>query len=146
MANTSALETLVELATKETDEATKRLGRAVRMSEEAQQKLVILQEYRDDYAARFQDNLATGLSPMTYRNYQLFIEKIDAAIVTQQEAVQQSKQRVEETRKAWQACERKRMTYGTLIQRAKQAAQEVENKRDQKLMDEFATRMAYYKR
>jgi flagellar FliJ protein len=54
MATPSALDTLIELATKETDEATKRLGRAIRVSEEAQQKLGILQQYRD-VTPRFQE-------------------------------------------------------------------------------------------
>lgn len=146
MATTSALETLVDLATKETDEATKRLGRAVRSREEAQQKLGLLEQYRDDYAAQFQKTLSAGLSPMAYRNYQLFIEKIDDAIRTQESVVQDAGQHVEQARQAWQACERKRMTYNTLTTRAKDAASRKEAKADQKLMDEYAARIAYYKR
>lgn len=146
MATTSALETLIELATKETDEATKRLGRAVRTSEEAQQKLVILEQYRDDYALRFQENLASGLTAMSYRNFQLFIEKIDSAITGQQNVVRITVQRVADARAAWQACERKRMSYDTLATRAKQTAQLRENRRDQKQTDEHASRITFYKR
>ncbi|MBP0596975.1 flagellar export protein FliJ [Herbaspirillum sp. LeCh32-8] len=146
MATPSALETLIELATKETDEATKRLGRAIRVSEEAQQKLVILQQYRDDYAARFQDTLTTGLTALSYRNFQLFIEKIDTAITGQQDVVRNSQQRVAEARTAWQACERKRMSYDTLAARAKEKELKKENKRDQKAMDEHAARITFYKR
>jgi len=146
MATTSALETLIELATKETDEATKRLGRAVRTSEEAQQKLVILEQYRDDYALRFQESLTSGLTAMSYRNFQLFIEKIDSAISGQQNVVKNSQQRVADARAAWQACERKRMSYDTLAARAKQTAQLRENRRDQKQTDEHASRITFYKR
>ncbi|WP_034293299.1 flagellar export protein FliJ [Herbaspirillum sp. RV1423] len=146
MATTSALETLIELATKETDEATKRLGRAVRASEEAQQKLVILEQYRDDYALRFQESLSSGLTAMSYRNFQLFIEKIDSAISGQQSVVRNAQQRVAEARAAWQACERKRMSYDTLATRAKQTAQLRENRRDQKQTDEHASRITFYKR
>ena len=146
MATPSALETLIELATKETDEATKRLGRAIRVSEEAQQKLVILQQYRDDYAARFQDTLTNGLTALSYRNFQLFIEKIDNAIVGQQNVVVVTQQKVVEARTAWQACERKRMSYDTLAARAKEKEVQKENKRDQKAMDEHASRITFYKR
>lgn len=146
MATPSALDTLIELATKETDEATKRLGRAIRVSEEAQQKLGILQQYRDDYAARFQDTLTTGLTALSYRNFQLFIEKIDVAITGQQDVVRNSQQRVADARAAWQACERKRMSYGTLAARAKDKELRKENKRDQKAMDEHAARITFYKR
>jgi len=146
MATTTALETLIELATKETDEATKRLGRSVRTSEEAQQKLVILEQYRDDYALRFQESLSSGLTAMSYRNFQLFIEKIDSAITGQQNVVKNAQQRVAEARAAWQACERKRMSYDTLATRAKQTTQLRETRRDQKQTDEQASRITFYKR
>ncbi|HZG22895.1 MAG TPA: flagellar export protein FliJ [Herbaspirillum sp.] len=146
MATPSALDTLIELATKETDEATKRLGRAIRVSEEAQQKLGILQQYRDDYAARFQETLTNGLTALAYRNFQLFLEKIDNAIDGQQNVVQSSQQRVAEARAAWQACERKRMSYDTLAVRARDKETRKENKRDQKAMDEHAARISFYKR
>jgi flagellar FliJ protein len=146
MATPSALDTLIDLATKETDEATKRLGRAVRVSEEAQQKLAILQQYRDDYAARFQDTLTAGLTALSYRNFQLFLEKIDVAIEGQENVVRSSQQRVAESRLAWQACERKRMSYNTLATRARDKELKKENKRDQKTMDEHAARMFFYKR
>jgi len=146
MATPSALDTLIELATKETDDATKRLGRAIRVSEEAQQKLVILQQYRDDYAARFQETLTNGLTALAYRNFQLFLEKIDNAIDGQVNVVQSSQQRVAEARAAWQACERKRMSYDTLATRARDQEMRKENKRDQKSMDEHAARISFYKR
>ena len=134
------------MATKETDEATKRLGRAIRVSEEAQQKLGILQQYRDDYAARFQETLTNGLTALAYRNFQLFLEKIDNAIDGQVNVVQSSQQRVAEARTAWQACERKRMSYDTLATRARDQEMRKENKRDQKSMDEHAARISFYKR
>lgn len=146
MATTSALETLIELAIKETDEASKRLGRAVRTSEEAQQKLVILEQYRDDYAQRFQENLSSGLTAMNYRNFQLFIEKIDHAIAAQQGVVRTTQLRVADARAAWHACERKRMSYDTLVTRARQIEQVRDNRREQKQMDEHASRITFYKR
>ncbi|MBB5392926.1 MULTISPECIES: flagellar export protein FliJ [unclassified Herbaspirillum] len=146
MATPSALETLIDLATKETDEATKRLGRAIRVGEEAQQKLAILQQYRDDYAARFQETLTTGLTALSYRNFQLFIEKIDTAITGQQDVVYSTQQKVADARLAWQACERKRMSYDTLATRAREKQLQQENRRDQKTTDEHASRITFYKR
>ncbi len=51
MATPSALNTLIDLANKETDEAAKRLGAALRVCEEADQKLDLLMQYRNDYAS-----------------------------------------------------------------------------------------------
>ncbi len=146
MATSSAIHTLIELATQETDEAAKRLGRAVRASEESQQKLTLLQQYREDYAARFQANLAAGLSASGYRNFQVFIDKLDSAIVSQQHVVDEAERRVAHERGAWQASERKRMSYDTLATRAQKEMQKQENRRDQKQSDEHAARLMSYKR
>lgn len=146
MATNPALETLIELATNQTDEAAKRLGRAIRACEDTEQKLALLLQYRDDYEARFKTGLSNGISAAGYRNFQLFLDKLDTAIAGQQQIVQDAKRRIVDERGAWQSCERKRMSFDTLATRAQQVEQRKENKRDQKLMDEFATRQANYKR
>lgn len=146
MAINSALDTLIELATNQTDEAAKRLGRAIRACEDTEQKLALLLQYREDYDTRFKAGLANGISPAGYRNFQLFLDKLDTAIAGQQQIVQDAKRRIVDERGRWQSCERKRMSFDTLATRAEQEQQRKENKRDQKLMDEFATRQANYKR
>ena len=146
MANRSALDTLIELATTETEEAAKRLGLAVKACAETETKLTLLQDYRAEYAARFQTSMAAGLSAMGYRNFQLFMDKLDTAIGSQQHVVTAAKKRVEERRTAWQAGERKRMSYGTLVTRAQQEQQQRDSKRDQKAMDEHAARQHLYKK
>ena len=146
MATSSALDTLIELATTETDEAAKRLGQCMKAAEETEQKLALLMQYRDDYAARFQQNLTTGLTAMGYRNFQLFMDKLEQAINSQKLVVRDAHVRVERERTAWQASERKRMSYGTLANRALKSKQLAESKRDQKQTDEHAARQFLYKR
>lgn len=145
MATRSALDTLIELATNDTAEAAKRLGMAIKATQEAEQKLTMLQEYRTEYSVRFETSMATGLSAAGYRNFQLFMNKLDTAISGQSEVVREAKKRVEERTRAWQENERKRMSFDTLSTRAKQAEHKLENKRDQKLMDEHAARQYNYK-
>jgi flagellar FliJ protein len=146
MATPSALETLIELATSATDEAAKRLGHAIRATEKAEKKLELLQQYREEYAARFQAKMAQGLSPAGYRNFQAFIEKLDAAISGQQQVVQDAENGVVREKGAWQASERKRMSYDTLADRALKKEQIRENRKDQKLNDEHAARQGQFKR
>ena len=145
MATRSALDTLIELATTETAEAAKRLGMAIKATEEAERKLVTLQDYQMEYSVRFANSMAAGLSAAGYRNFQLFMNKLDTAIAGQTDVVKEAKKRVEERTRAWQAGERKRMSYDTLAIRAELAEQKIENKRDQKLMDEHAARQYIYK-
>lgn len=144
MATSSSLDTLIELATKESETATKHLGICIRWGDEAQKKLDMLMQYRDDYAARFEQNLAGGLTATAYRNFQTFIEKIDNALSGQQEVVRLAQVRIGEAKAAWQACERKRLSYDTLATRAKNEALATANKRDQKQSDEQASRMSFY--
>lgn len=146
MAILSALNTLIDLAVKDSDEAARKLGEAIRTAEETEKKLTLLLGYRDEYAARFQNSMASGLKMMEYRNFQLFIEKLDTAITGQQQVVLEAKRQIEAERQAWQACERKRLSYDTLATRAEKDKQHKENKRDQKQMDEHAARSAHYRR
>lgn len=142
----SAINTLIELATNETDEAAKRLGQAIGAKDEAGKKLAVLLQYRKDYAARFQSTLATGMNAQDYRNFQLFLEKLDTAITGQQRIVETAQKRIADERATWQASERKRMSYNTLANRAQQEVRRKENQLDQKQTDEHAARLAQSKR
>jgi flagellar FliJ protein len=146
MANRSALDTLIELAQRESDEAAKRLGAALRTVEEAQQKLTMLLGYRDDYAMKLDAAQVAGMTPMAYQNFVAFMGKLDNAIKGQGEVIKHAQHKSGIEQAAWQASERKRLSYRTLNERAAAGALRIENKRDQKLMDEHAARQAYYKR
>ena len=146
MADISALNTLIELATTKVDDAAARLGRAVRAVEEAEQKLALLSGYRDDYASRFQVTMASGFTPMAYRNFQGFMDKLDQAISGQQQVVRDAEWRVEQERKAWRESERKRISYDALCGRARKAEDLKVARREQKQTDEQAARKLFYKR
>jgi flagellar FliJ protein len=146
MATPSALNTLIDLAHKETDEAAKLLGAALHAGEEAEQKLELLMQYRDDYAARCQSNLTAGISTTHFNNFQLFMQKLDHAIAGQQKVVSDASQRIAQARAAWQACEQKKMSFVTLAGRASKEHARRELGRDQKQNDEHAARRALYKR
>ncbi|MBS1186275.1 MAG: fliJ [Burkholderiaceae bacterium] len=145
MSISSALATLIELATKDCDHAAQELGKAIRMADESEKKLALLLQYREDYSARFQTSQAEGLTIAGYRNFQLFMDKLDQAIDGQQHVVNESKKRIEEHRTIWQAAEKKRVSYDTLATRERKEAQRKEARREQKQMDEFANRKSHQK-
>jgi flagellar FliJ protein len=146
MANRAAFDTLIELAEKATDDAAKRLGTAIRTATDTEQKLSLLNEYRNDYAARLQACLAAGLSAIGYRNFQAFLGKLDSAVTGQEKFVAEAKRRIAIERAAWQACEQKRMSYNTLSNRARQELLVREAKQDQKQTDERAARQLAHRR
>ncbi len=146
MANTSALETLIELAQRDSDAAAKRLGAALKAVEEAEAKLQMLLGYRDDYANKLDQAQMAGITPFAYRNFVAFIDKLDNAINGQREVLKHAKYKSEQEKKAWQESERKRLSYRTLNERAAAEALKVENKRDQKMMDDHAARTVRHQR
>ena len=146
MASPSQLATLIDLAQRETDDCAKRLGAALKALDDCRQKLDMLSGYRDDYAQRFEASMSNGITPMAYRNFQAFMVKLDSAIQGQQQVVEHAQARSEKEKMRWQLAERKRMSYTPLNNRAQEQALKLENKRDQKAMDEHAARQAYYKR
>ncbi|QJD89383.1 flagellar export protein FliJ [Duganella dendranthematis] len=146
MASKAQLETLMDLARRETDDAAKRLGASLKAVDEAKQKHEMLIGFREEYIKRFEAAQAAGITPMAYRNFVAFIDKLEVAIKGQLEMIRHAQLRSEQEKAAWQGSERKRMSYSTLNDRADAAALKLENKRDQKAMDEHAARGAYYKR
>lgn len=146
MANPSALTTLIELAQRDSDDAAKRLGIALKAVEDAEQKLQMLLGYRDDYSRKLDAAQVAGITPQAYHNFVAFIAKLDNAINGQREVVKHAQHKSNLEKTAWQAIERKRLSYKTLNDRAAAEALRLENKRDQKAMDEHAARQAYYKR
>jgi flagellar protein FliJ len=142
MANTSALQTLVDLAQRESDAAARHLGAALKAVEEAEQKLQMLLGYRQDYADRLDQAQMNGITPFAYANFVAFLGKLDNAIGGQREVIKHAEYKADAARKALQECERKRLSYRTLNERAAAQALAIETKRDQKTMDDFAARTA----
>lgn len=146
MASKAQLETLMDLAQRETDDAAKRLGASLKQVDDAKQKHLMLVGFQDEYIKKFEAAQAAGITPMAYRNFVAFIEKLDTAVKGQLDMIKHAEYRSAQEKVAWQASERKRMSYSTLNDRADAAALKLENKRDQKAMDEHAARGAFYKR
>ena len=146
MATTSALETLIELAQRDSDAAARRLGAALKAVEEAEQKLQMLLGYRDDYANKLDQAQMAGITPFAYRNFVAFVGKLDNAINGQREVLKHANYKSEQEKKAWQESERKRLSYRTLNERAAAEALRIENKRDQKMMDDHAARTVRHQR
>lgn len=145
MAST-ALITLIELAENDVENAAKNLGRAIKARDDANEQLNLLHQYRGDYVIRFQTNAQKGLNVTQFTNFQGFIGKLDQAIEGQKKIVADAEYKIDIAKKAWQECEKKRLSYKTLIDRNAAAELKKENKRDQKQTDERAGRTLFYKK
>lgn len=142
MTKSSTMETLINLAAEEVEKAAVMLGHTIKAGAEAEQKLSMLLQYREDYVVRFQENRKMGLSVADYRNYSLFIDKLDEAISGQQQVVREAQGRIDAAKAAWQDCEKKRASYEILQERALEKERKKAARREQKESDEFNSRRA----
>lgn len=142
MAQLSALDTLIDLAQRESDACAKRLAAALKAVEDGQHKLQMLDGYRADYVRKLDAAQVAGITPFAYQNFVAFIGKLDNAINGQSDVVKHAQYKADTEKKAWQESERKRLSYRTLNERAALESLKIESKRDQKMMDDHAARTA----
>lgn len=140
----SPISTMIEIAVKNSDEAAKRLGKAIKAHDATEKQLSLLTQYRRDHELRFQDNAAKGISTSQYLNYQAFINKLDSAVDGQKLVVRDAEHKIKIAREQWQESEKKRLSYNILHSRALTTIQKQEAKLEQKQTDELAARTLFY--
>ena len=135
-----SLQTVLELMQVRADDATQRLARLIANERDAKNKLDMLQQYRDEYAARFRQSAQNGMAQREWHNYQEFLNRLDEAINAQRQAVAQQAKNTVAGQKNWQEQRKKLKAFDTLSERHFSAENAKEQKRDQKTQDEFAAR------
>ena len=138
--NTLPLAMLIELAEKKSDSATRRLGQLQTALKNAQEKLAMLQEYRQEYYHKLHAQMEQGAPSSYWRNTQHFITTLDGAIAQQQAIVQQAEESLVHGRNDWMLAKRKVSSFGTLAERVKQQQEKIQGKREQNDNDEHAAR------
>lgn len=134
------LQTILELMQSRTDEATRNLARLIANERDAKAKLEMLQQYRDEYAARFRQAAQSGINQREWHNYQQFLNRLDDAIDTQRNAVAAQARQTAAGQLQWQQQRKKLKAFDTLSDRHHSAESAREMKREQKMQDEFAIR------
>jgi flagellar protein FliJ len=141
ISNELPLTTLIELASGELDEAQRALGIAQQAATEAETQTQALITYRDEYRSRLTVSAQSGLSGANWRNFQTFIETLDAAIEQQRRVLQAAQHRLEIARANWMEKRRKMTSYEALAERARQREQAVLARREQRESDEYAAKI-----
>ncbi len=141
MSRQTPLQTLIGLAQDDVDAAAQRLGRVQRERTEVETQLQSLITYRDEYHARFTESAKLGMAAGNVRNFQAFIDTLDAAIQTQRNLLDQASARVEAAKPEWQRTRQKLGSYEVLQDRHEAAAERVQARREQRDADENAARV-----
>lgn len=134
------LQTLLDLSQMRMDDAARRLGELLAGEQEASARLTLLQQYREEYHGRFVAAARGGIGRDALSNYQTFLNRLDDAIAQAQLMVTQSKQRTAMGQQEWIDKRGRVQAFDTLSQRHQSREQGIENRKEQKLLDEHAAR------
>jgi flagellar FliJ protein len=134
------LQPLLDLSHLRLDEATRQLGKLIAGEQEASQRLVMLQQYRDEYQNRFLAAASNGLGPDAWRNYQHFLTRLEQAIEQAKAILDASKQRTAAGQKNWLDQRGRMKAFDTLAKRHQEREIYAAGKLEQKLGDEHTAR------
>lgn len=145
MSSQFPLKPLLDLTQSRMDEAARRLGELIASEQEGTRKLELLQNYRDEYEARFHDAARNGISPEAWRNFSAFIGRIDEAIAIQKTQVDRSRQLTAAGQNAWMTQRNKVKAFDTLQKRhelgeAKKAARVEQRQSDEHSANRYRDR------
>ena len=135
-----SLQTILELMQTRADEATQQLARLIAAEQDARNKLTMLQQYRDEYALRFQQVAQHGLTPHEWGNYQAFLDRLDEAITLQGKFIEQQERNTAAGQQHWKQQQKKLKAMDTLSERHFAREEVLALRREQKVQDEHATR------
>ncbi|PLZ00676.1 flagellar export protein FliJ [Burkholderia sp. WAC0059] len=138
----SQLKTLIELAQGDVDTAAQRLGRFQRERNDVDNQLQALIQYREEYYTRFNDAARAGMAAGSVRNFQAFIDTLDAAIEQQRRLLAQASARLDAARPEWQRQKQKLGSYEVLQARQDALQARDEARREQRDADEHAARIS----
>lgn len=134
------LQSLLDLSQTRMDDAARKLGQLLASEQEVGKTLALLEQYRDEYEARFRQAAQDGLSRDEWANYQSFLGRLDEAIAQQRALVEASRQRTVDGQREWLDKRNRVKAFDTLSQRHKASEVRSEAKTAQRDQDEHAAK------
>jgi len=145
MANAlNAMDTLLEIAKRNLDRAAEALAKANRDVIDASNQQQRLQTFRQEYTAQRKSIAVEGITATDLKNFEIFLNNIDQAIMSQDSAIHQYQEIAKHHMKNWQTCQTKKRSYEVIIERNLQQKQKIAARREQKQMDEFSSNQRRY--
>lgn len=132
---------VVEMAEKVEKAAVQRLGHFQGQVRLAEAKLGELDKFRSDYQQQWIDKGAHGVSGQWLMNYQRFLNQLETAVAQQRQSLAWHENNLNKARGEWQKAYARVEGLRKLVQRYIDEARALEDKREQKLLDELVQRL-----
>lgn len=132
---------VVDMAEKAEKTAVQRLGYFQGQVKVAESKLADLNAFRLDYSEQWIVRGSTGVTGQWLLGFQGFLAQLDTAVDQQRQSLNWHQNNLDKAREAWQQAFAKVEGLRKLVQRYREEAQRLEDKREQKLLDELSQRL-----
>ncbi|MDE1234538.1 flagellar export protein FliJ [Vibrio aestuarianus] len=142
----NALEFLLEQARDKEEKAVMALSKSRSELDSYYKQLSQIEQYRLDYCQQLVDRGMSGLSASEYGHLHRFLTQLDETLSKQRDAEQHFKTQVENCQDHWLEVRKQRRSYEWLIEKKQAEIQRLQEKREQKQMDEFSTLLFSRKR
>ncbi|WP_460069755.1 flagellar export protein FliJ [Pseudomonas sp. H2_E05] len=143
MANSRAarLAPVVEMAEKAEKTAVQRLGYFQGQVRLVESKLGDLERFRSEYQQQWIERGTKGVSGQWLMGYQGFLNQLETAVAQQRQSLAWHQNNLDKARESWQAAFARVEGLRKLVQRYIDEARALEDKREQKLLDELSQRL-----
>jgi flagellar protein FliJ len=143
MANSRAarLAPVVEMAEKAERTAAQRLGHFQGQVRLAEAKLQELEQFRMNYQQQWIANGTHGVSGQWLMNYQRFLSQLETAVGQQRKSLAWHQNNLNNARDTWQKAYARVEGLRKLVMRYMAEARTLEDKREQRLLDELSQRL-----
>ena len=132
---------VVEMAEKAEKTAVMRLGHFQGQVRLAESKLADLENFRLEYQEQWIVRVSSGVSGQWLLGYQGFLAQLGTAIDQQRQSLNWHQNNLNKSREAWQQAFARVEGLRKLVQRYMDEARQLEDKREQKLLDELSQRL-----
>jgi flagellar FliJ protein len=142
MAEIGQLAFLEKLEAGKSDAYAAQLAKARMASDAAEAQLEQLRRYESSYHGQLSGKLAAAVSIDTLRSHHRFMQNVAHAIRQQELEVARRLANTDAIERVWREIERRRQGFRVMAEKAARLAHRTEDQRQQKLNDEYATRIA----
>ena len=132
---------VVDMAESAEKAAAQRLGHFQGQVNLANSKLGDLENFRAEYQSQWVDRGSQGVSGQWLRSYQYFLNQLETAVSQQRQSLVWHENNLNKARETWQQAYARGEGLRTRVQRYAVEARQLEDKREQKLMDELSQRL-----
>ena len=132
---------VVDMAESAEKAAAQRLGHFQGQVNLANSKLGDLENFRAEYQSQGVDRGCQGVSGQWLRSYQYFLNQLETAVSQQRQSLVWHENNLNKARETWQQAYARVEGLRKLVQRYADEARQLEDKREQKLMDELSQRV-----